>query len=181
MTEDAYQEAQIEVADAMARTAEMYGLNRSYGRVYGLLWFAHEPKSLDELATESGYAKSTVSNAMTTLERYHLVYRQSVPGEGRKVYFEAETDYWEILRATLEQQVWREIRTMQQALQSAEQTLADAPETERTNQAAEQVAQLQQFYERCRLTIDFFTSVSDDELLAIIEDSREQDFQTEER
>ncbi|AHG01889.1 transcriptional regulator (plasmid) [Halostagnicola larsenii XH-48] len=180
MTEDAYEEAKIEVADAMAHTAEIYGLNRSYGRVYGLLYFSDEPKSLDELAAESGYAKSTVSNAMTALERYHLVHRRSIPGDGRKVYFEAETDYWTIIREVLEQQGRREIRIMQRALRNAEHALDDAPETERTNRAAERIAQLQQLNEQCERMIDFFTNIPDDELLAIVEESRERDARNEE-
>ncbi|MFC7079336.1 GbsR/MarR family transcriptional regulator [Halorussus caseinilyticus] len=73
-----------EVIDSFEHSAEIYGLNRSYGRLYGILFFAGGPVSLDELVEESGYAKSTVSTAMKQMEQLHLVYRRSVPGKGRR-------------------------------------------------------------------------------------------------
>jgi DNA-binding transcriptional regulator GbsR (MarR family) len=79
-----------EVIEAMARSMEIYGANRSYGRLYGILLFAEDPLSLDTLTEESGYAKSTVSTAMKTFERLYLVHRRAIPGEGKKAYFEAE-------------------------------------------------------------------------------------------
>jgi DNA-binding transcriptional regulator GbsR (MarR family) len=86
------------VIDAIERSAEVWGMKRSYGRLYGILYFALEPLSLDTLTERSGYAKSTVSSAMKTLERYHLIHRQSIPGEGKKAYFEAEMDFWYVLQ-----------------------------------------------------------------------------------
>ncbi|AFK19817.1 transcriptional regulator [Haloferax mediterranei ATCC 33500] len=167
MTADAYDDAKVEIADAMARTAEMYGLNRSYGHIYGLLYFVGEPMSLDELVAESGYAKSTVSNAMSALEPYHLVRRQSSPGEGRKVYFEAETDFWTVMQEFLEQQGRREIRIMTRALETAQETLDNAPETEQTAQAQARIADLQHFYDQSEQLLSFFTNVSLDEFLAV--------------
>ncbi|ADQ69479.1 transcriptional regulator [Halogeometricum borinquense DSM 11551] len=178
MTEEAYDEARTEIADAMARTAELYGLNRSYGRVYGFLYFAGGPKSLDELAEETGYAKSTVSNAMGTLERYHLVHRRSAPGEGRKVYFEAETDFWTVLTELFEREGRREIRIMRRALENAQETLEEAPETEETKRAEERIEQLQQLYRQSERVLEFFTEVPIDELLAYISEFRNRDTAT---
>ncbi|MFB6176837.1 MAG: GbsR/MarR family transcriptional regulator, partial [Halobaculum sp.] len=98
-------EAREKIVEAMERSAEIYGLNRSYGRLYGLLFFADEPVSLDELVAESGYAKSTVSTAMKDMERLHLVYRRSIPGEGKKAFFEAERDFWTVFQEFLRREV----------------------------------------------------------------------------
>ncbi|WP_396613712.1 GbsR/MarR family transcriptional regulator (plasmid) [Haloferax sp. S1W] len=170
MTEGAYEDAKAEVAEAMARTAEMYGINRSYGHIYGLLYFVGEPLSLDELVEESGYAKSTVSNAMSTLEPYHLVRRQSGPGEGRRVYFEAEPDFWTVLQEFLEQQGRREIRIMTRALETVHTTLDDAPKTEQTVQARERIDALEDFYDQAEKALLFFTNASKEEFLDVLEE-----------
>lgn len=175
MTEDAYEKAKTEVADTMARTGEIYGFNRSYGRLYGILYFSGEIQSLDELAEDSGYAKSTVSNAMQTLERYHLVHRRSLPGEGRKVYYEPETDFWTIIREFLEQQGRREIRIMQRGLENAEVALKDAPETEQTKRSKERVHHLQRLYEQSERAIDYLTGVPIDQLISDISDIKKRD------
>lgn len=118
--------ARQEVVDAMARCAEVCGAKRSYGELYGILYFADEPLSLDTLAAESGYAKSTISTAMNTLERFHLVQRRSLPGEGKRAFFEAEEAFWDIFQQFLDQQVRRELDQLSRALEAAGMVLEEA-------------------------------------------------------
>jgi DNA-binding transcriptional regulator GbsR (MarR family) len=157
--------AREEVIEAMARSAEVYGIKRSYGRLYGVLYFADGPLSLDDLVERSGYAKSTVSTAMNSLERFHLARRRSVPGEGKKVYFEAERDIWYVFREFLDQQVRREIRLMNRALEDAEEQLAAAD----AGEDLERVRELQEVYRRSEQLIDMLTSDRVDQLSALAE------------
>lgn len=92
--EHAVESARETVVEAMARSAEVYGLRRSYGRLYGILYYSPDARSLDDLVERSGYAKSTASTAMRALERFHVVHRRSIPGEGKRAFFEAERDRW---------------------------------------------------------------------------------------
>lgn len=160
--------AREEVIEAMARSAEVWGAKRSYGRLFGLLFFADEPRSLDDLADESGYAKSTVSTAMSALERYHLVRRRSLPGEGKKAFFEAETDFWYVLQQFLQNEVTREIRIMSRALDSAAAKLEDAegPQAERD---LEKVRQLQHVYDRSERIVSMLTSQSIDRVSTLVD------------
>lgn len=121
-------EARERVIEAFERSAEIYGLSRSYGQLYGLLYFADGPASLDQLVEASGYAKSTVSTTLKDMERLHLVYRRSVPGEGKRAFYEAERDFWTVVREFLRREVRREIDTMGRALADAEETLETAAE-----------------------------------------------------
>lgn len=146
MTTDA-ERARERVIDALARSADVYGMKQSYGRLYGTLYFAEEPLSLDELAERSGYAKSTVSTVMSTLRRFHMVRRMSMPGEGKRAFFEAERDLWKITRELLTQEVSREVTIMLDALDEAEDILEDA-EGERAARDLERVRQLRGMYER---------------------------------
>ena len=166
--DDPGEAAREEIIEAMARSAEMYGAKRSYGRLFGVLYFADEPLSLDDLVAESGYAKSTVSTAMTTLERFHLVRRRSIPGEGKKAFFETEEDFWYVFQQFLDGQVRREIQLMSRALDGAEEKLADA-EGDRAERDLERVRDLQGVYDRSERLVDLLTSERLDRLAGIVE------------
>lgn len=160
--------AREEVIEAMARSAEVWGAKRSYGRLFGVLYFADEPLSLDALTDESGYAKSTVSTAMSTLERYHMVRRRSLPGEGKKAFFEAETDLRYVIRQFLRNEVSREIRVMSRALDSAAETL-EAAESARAERDLEKVRQLQSIYDRSDRVVSALTGQSADRIAGLFD------------
>lgn len=159
--------ARERVIAAMERSAEVYGFQRSYGRLYGLLFFADEPRSLDDLVADSGYAKSTVSTAMSALERYHLVHRRSVPGEGKRAYFEAETDFWRVFQEFLRNEVLREVTVMHRALTEAEAEL-EAADTEQAARDLEKVRRLRRMYDRSETMIDTLTGSSVDRLADLV-------------
>jgi DNA-binding transcriptional regulator GbsR (MarR family) len=183
-------EARERVITAFERSAEIYGLNRSYGRLYGLLYFADGPASLDQLVDASGYAKSTVSTALKDMERLHLVYRRSVPGEGKKAFYEAERDFWTVVREFLRREVQREIDTVSRALADAEETLEAAAEGERVDTVGgsagaddgrsevnderierdlRQVRELRQMYDRSERIVRLLTDSSVDRLAGLLD------------
>lgn len=159
--------AREEAIQGMERSAEIYGLNRSYGRLYGLLFFADGPVSLDELVRDSGYAKSTVSTAMKELQRLHMVHRRSVPGEGKKAYYEAERDFWTVLQEFLRREVQREIDTMTRSLESAESTLEDVS-SEQAEADLEKIRDMQQMYRRSQQVVNLLTSSSINRLTGLL-------------
>jgi DNA-binding transcriptional regulator GbsR (MarR family) len=160
---DDIEQARGEVIEALARSAEVYGAKRSYGKLYGILFFADEPLSLDELVERSDYAKSTVSTAMNTLERFHMAHRRSLPGEGKKAFYEAETDFWYIFQQFLQQEVRREIDIMTRALDSAITTLEEA-ETEQATRDLEKLRNLRRVYQRSERLVNLVTSQPVDRL-----------------
>lgn len=166
-TDDAVREAREEVVEALARAADVYGIKPSYGRLYGLLFFAEEPLSLDDLVDRSDYAKSTVSTAMTALERYHFVHRRSIPGEGKRAYFEAETDLWHVCQQFLTREVRSEIRIMNRALDDAAETLR-AADSERARRDLEKVEKLRSLYEKADTAVTVLTSSSLDRIAGVL-------------
>lgn len=158
--------AREEVIEAMERTADIYGVKRSYGRLYGILFFAEEPLSLDELVAESDYAKSTVSTAMGALEQFYLVQRRSIPGEGKKAFYEAERDFWYVSVQLLDDHLRREVRIMKRALDDAAERLEEAEggETE-----LERIEDLRRTYGRVERVLNFVTGLSLDRLGALID------------
>ncbi|WP_435186059.1 GbsR/MarR family transcriptional regulator [Halobellus sp. EA9] len=166
--DDPVEQAREEVIQALERSAEVYGLNQSYGRLYGVLFFENEPLSLDELVEESGYAKSTVSTAMQKLNRLHLVHRRSVPGEGKKAFYEAETDFWHVVQKFLQHEVRREIDVMTRALDSAADRL-DGVDDEQAQADLERIESLRTMYDRSERLLDVLTSSSIDRLTGLLE------------
>lgn len=167
-------DARQEVIEAMAATFELYGLQRSHGWLYGRLYFADGPLSLDELVEHSGYAKSTVSTAMSTLERFYMVHRRSVPGEGKRLFFEVERDWWTVVDQFLQTEGRREVDTMTRALDRAEATL-EASDAERAEADLERVHTLQKFYRQSERLLDVLSEHSIDELIAALELLDEQE------
>lgn len=130
MSEDDRALARERVIESMEQSAEVYGLSRSAGRVYGVLYFAEEPLSIPGLVEETGYAKSTISNVTRTLTRIGLIHRRSSEGGGRRVRYAAEREIWFILQDVFQQYVQREIQTTLRTLRRAETHLSDGGEPE---------------------------------------------------
>jgi|GEM_PF-434593 len=142
--------ARDQVIGAMEQAATMYGLPRSAGRVYGHLYFAAEPLSLDELADRTDYAKSTVSDVTSSLEDLYLARRVSGAGGGRKSYFEPERDLWYATRQVMQDAGRREIALMRRQLSEAEVELEAIREDAAEAEDAQLVATAEQHLDRVR-------------------------------
>jgi len=171
-----------DVIESMERSAEVYGLSRSAGRVYGVLYFASEPLSIPELVDETGYAKSTISNVTRRLTRIGLIRRRSSGGGGRRVQFEPETDLWFVVQDVFQQYVAREMatsrRTLDRALERLDDADADADagaETETGTGARagepthDRVAALAATYDEFETLLELATDHSISELIEAIE------------
>jgi len=161
--------AREEVVETLARCAEVCGAKRSYGRLFGVLYLAAEPMSLDALVEESGYAKSTVSTAMQTLERHHLVRRRTVSGEGKRAFFEAEAEFWHVFQRFLDQRVRSEVESMSRSLAAASMVL-EAADSERASQDLERVRSLERTCDRAGTVVDAFATHSLDGLVRAVDD-----------
>jgi len=134
--------ARERVIESMEQSAEVYGLSRSAGRIYGVLYFSEEPLSIPELVDETGYAKSTISNVTRTLTRIGMIHRRSSEGGGRRVQYTAEREVWFILQDVFQQYVQREIQTTLRTVQRAQAQLPDDSENE-----TERIEELRGTYE----------------------------------
>ena len=126
MSEDDAAAVREDVIESIERSAEVYGLSRSAGRVYGVLYFADEPLSIPELVEQTGYAKSTISNVTRQLTRIGMIHRRSSEGGGRRVRFAPETDLWFVIQDVFRQYVNREMELTQRTLDRALKDLEDS-------------------------------------------------------
>ncbi|MGQ3330474.1 GbsR/MarR family transcriptional regulator [Halorubrum sp. FL23] len=166
MSEDDRAVARERVIESMEQSAEVYGLSRSAGRIYGVLYFSEEPLSIPELVDETGYAKSTISNVTRKLTRIGLIHRRSSEGGGRRVQYTAEREIWFILQDVFQQYVQREIQTTLRTTQRAQAQLPDDSETE-----TERIEELRETYEDLQEIVTLASDFTAAELRDALESS----------
>ena len=163
MSENA-EAARERVIESLEQSAEVYGLSRSAGRIYGVLYFADDPLSIPELVDRTGYAKSTVSNVTRTLTRVGLIHRRSSDGGGRRVRFAAEREIWFILQDVFQQYVQRELQTTHRTIRRAERGLDDGDGVD-----AERIRELRETYEDLQEIVELASDLSAAELRDALE------------
>lgn len=85
-----------------------WGINRTVGQIYALLFTAARPLNADEIAESLGFSRSNVSIWLKELESWNLVKLSHQPGD-RREYFSAPDDVWAIFRTLAEERRRREI------------------------------------------------------------------------
>ncbi|EHP40609.1 transcriptional regulator [Cupriavidus basilensis OR16] len=85
-----------------------WGINRTVGQIYALLFTASRPLNADEIAEALGFSRSNVSIGLKELESWNLVKLSHQPGD-RREYFSAPDDVWAIFRTLAEERRRREI------------------------------------------------------------------------
>jgi DNA-binding transcriptional regulator GbsR (MarR family) len=98
--------------ETLGRITGFWGFSKIMGQLYGLLYLSPKPLTLDEMAEGLSTSKGNVSINIRALERWNMVRRVWVKGD-RKDYYEAETDFWKIIRGVLKE---REKKEFDQAL-----------------------------------------------------------------
>lgn len=127
-TSTALDAAREPLIDALARTFALYGWPEATGRIYGLLAFADEPLSQDDLAERLGVSKATVNTNIRSLESLHFVYRvsgaesESVGGRPR-LFYQAERDFRKVVQELLHHNVNREVELMSRGIEESKHRL----------------------------------------------------------
>ncbi|MFZ3580193.1 GbsR/MarR family transcriptional regulator [Virgibacillus sp. DJP39] len=91
-TVDRLNEARDIMESAIAQSMVIYGVTPSVGRIYGVLYFANEPLTLDDIKDQVAMSKASVSNGMRELLETEMVTKVWKKGE-RKDHFVAEKDF----------------------------------------------------------------------------------------
>ncbi|MFO1496853.1 MAG: hypothetical protein U1G07_00395 [Verrucomicrobiota bacterium] len=87
----------MELIDTCGRLCQVFALPRSLGQIYGLLYLAPDPLSLDDIAELLGISKASASTGTRQLSSWGAIRQVWVPG-ARRDHFEAESDLGHLLR-----------------------------------------------------------------------------------
>jgi DNA-binding transcriptional regulator GbsR (MarR family) len=85
-----------------------WGINRTVGQIYALLFVAERPFNADEIVERLGVSRSNVSMGLKELQAWNLVRLQHRPGD-RRDYFTTPEDIWQIVRTLVEERKKREV------------------------------------------------------------------------
>lgn len=85
-----------------------WGINRTVGQIYALLYVSEQPKNADDIVHALGLSRSNVSMGLKELQSWRLVRSQHLPDD-RREYFSAPEDVWEIFRVLIDERRKREI------------------------------------------------------------------------
>ncbi len=100
--------------DGLGQLSDYFGFSKVMGQLYAALLMSPEPMSLDDMMDMLSISKASVSMNIRVLEHMGMVRQAWVRGRGdRRKYYEAETDFWEIITNILSS---RELRDVERAL-----------------------------------------------------------------
>lgn len=86
-------EAKDVIISAIAQTMVIYGVTPSIGRIYGVLYFADKPMTLDDIKDQIAMSKASVSNGIRELLDTDMVIKVWKKGDTKDHYI-AEKDFF---------------------------------------------------------------------------------------
>ena len=85
-----------------------WGINRTVGQIYALLFLSPDPLNADTITQALGISRSNTSMGLKELQSWNLVRLRHLPGD-RRDYFTTPDDLWEIVRTLIAERKKREI------------------------------------------------------------------------
>lgn len=95
-----------------------WGINRTVGQIYALIYLSPRPIHADDMAETLGFSRSNVSMGLKELQAWRLVRLRHLPGD-RREYFEPSGDAWDTFRRLAEERRRREIEPTLSMLRDA--------------------------------------------------------------
>jgi DNA-binding transcriptional regulator GbsR (MarR family) len=146
--------------DGLGQLADYFGFSKVMGQLYGTLLLNDGPLSLDDIMARLEISKANVSMNMRSLEMLGFVRQVWVRGTGgRKKYYEAETDFWQILTNLIKGREMRDIERSISVLDDNSQRLMNAmsalnPDDQKTaTMYVQRMGQLQVLFRFAQLLI----------------------------
>jgi len=108
------QDVHNSMLEGLSQLADYFGFSKVMGQLYGTLLLSPKALSLDDMMERLSISKASVSMNMRTLEHMGMVRQVWIRGGGgRRKYYEAETDFWQIITNLLN---GREMRDLERAI-----------------------------------------------------------------
>ncbi|OWR29900.1 transcriptional regulator [Saccharibacillus sp. O23] len=147
------QELRKKVIESIATTMDLYGVNHSFGQLYGIMYFEDRPMTLEEMKDYMQMSKSNMSYAVRSLTESKMIYKLDEKKD-RKDQYVAETDFFRTFRNFFGAKLQREVDVMLASIREAvpdlsEIVLAQETEPEEREQALRDLHKLrhaEQYY-----------------------------------
>ena len=110
-----------------------WGINRTVGRIYAVLFLSETPLNAEEIVEKLGFSRSNVSMGLKELQAWNLVRLKHLPDD-RRDYFTTPDDLWEIVRTLVDERKKREIDPTLTKLRELQLQTPDTPEDAHAHQ-----------------------------------------------
>ncbi len=127
-----------------------WGINRTVGQIYALLYLSPKPLCADEIAETLEFSRSNVSMGLKELQAWRLARLRHFAGD-RREFFEAPPDVWEIFRVLAEERRRREIEPTLSMLRTA---LLETPKTDAERHAQQKMRDMHDLIDRLMTWFD---------------------------
>ena len=118
-----------------------WGINRTVGQIYAVLFLCEAPLNADEIVEKLGFSRSNVSMGLKELQAWSLVRLKHLPGD-RRDYFTTPDDLWEIVRTLVNERKKREIDPTLTKLRELQLQPPAAPEDDHAHARIAELATL---------------------------------------
>ncbi len=129
-----------------------WGINRTVGQIYALLYVSEKPLNAEEIAEALGFSRSNVSMGLKELDSWRLTRMQHLPND-RREYFTTPDDIWVIVRTLVEERRKREIDP---TLSMLRDTLLQIPQNSQEEHAH---AKMQEMHDLIEMLTNWYTDV----------------------
>ncbi len=113
-------QARSKFIEAGGSTTQSFGLGRLIGQIYALLYLSPAPLCLEDIASQLGVSKASISITIRQMERWTAVHKIWVKGD-RRDFYEAETDFRKIFRNGLLETLQKKLKTAGTHLEEVEE------------------------------------------------------------
>ena len=140
-----------------------WGINRTVGQIYALLFLSDKPLCADDIVGALGFSRSNVSMGLKELQAWNLVRLRHLP-EDRRDYFTTPDDMWEIVRTLIAERKKREIDPTLTKLRELEMQTPEAGDAA----AQARIAELRELIEALTGFYEDMNKLETDRLVAIL-------------
>jgi DNA-binding transcriptional regulator GbsR (MarR family) len=138
---------QVGMIDIFVRAANLIGLPRSIGEIYGLLYASAQPLNFDEIAEGLEISRGSVSQGLRLLKQLGAVKTHYIPGN-RKDHYVPELSIEKLVRGFMNDQVSPHLESGTSRLLVIEELLADEADPIRRQHALQRLHTLQSWHRR---------------------------------
>jgi DNA-binding transcriptional regulator GbsR (MarR family) len=145
-----------------------WGINRTVGQVYALLFLSDRPLCADDIVASLGVSRSNVSMSLRELQSWNLVRLQHLAGD-RRDHFVTPEDLWLIVRTLVEERKKREIDPTLSKLRELEmQAVSNGPDPDVDAYARTRIAELREMIELLTSWYDDMNKLETERLVALL-------------
>ena len=141
-----------------------WGINRTVGQIYALLYVSDQPLNADEIVDALGLSRSNVSMGLKELQSWRLVRSQHLPDD-RREYFSAPEDIWEIFRILIQERRKREIDPTLSMLRDA---IMEEPTSREDKYASRRMSEMHELIELTTRWIDDVQDLSPNTVIQLM-------------